>query len=1054
MIRYPRIYSISTVGIVMHYNQDYLFHPVRTDFVGDNGVGKSLIADLLQIIFIADKSKIIFGTESVKKKDRQIHTLPYTTNDAYAFINIEVSKDHFIVIGVNIRSKKNQPLRSFWILDKPYSEGESIEMSELLISKERLILHKDFIVNQKIPTIENLSRHLRDNKDVYLRYFTYREGKNELYSFLYNKKILPINLVLDENLNAFAKIIQSFSKAHTLNTEDDKSLKDFLFESNADSFEKKYEEHKESLDKLLNDYKELEEFIDRTTLKRIRLTTLKGFETARDLANEKLLLASYVQSRSDLELVRKESKEAQTLYELEAEKHDKLNDSNPKLSRVAGRARELLESSETDLPKLIEYRDIHDLISADQRTIKELSSIELPDIEGENNEEIDISQYDQREIRRRIHHFVTIYNRYGSMESITNKIAKQTELVSKRKAEIEIKIKGLDDIIVLLSKKKEGTLISKLLDRQQILSTAQETILFSLLVDVAWEKPDQALIGIKYVDDFEVLNENNIRLDKENNGYWFDTGGLNHFVPVSKEKRVFADKENLINAASSKKEELRSKIDQLNRELVQLNKFQMGQMFQSDSIDINHDLDQDVLDFSIQKELRIGLGIIQNLSRKIGEIERRVEVNNSKLKEVSKKLSITPNNQDLNQQILQLQNTISVRRKREQNLREELIKREKDEEHLSTRLPELRGSMITTQEQVNTATTKHNSDTNAMLKALPETDIASILDIDYLHLSIQDLEGNFSDKKEDYVTEYKSLANHFEETKSNIEIKEQLDQKTYVFEVLEAALLGRIGHRDNIEDALKSANRERLKMMDAIHEAMLNIFKQTRGKYEEYQSTIGRLNTFFKGKKISKQYYFQIKFDPHDDFDINWINKLQHSAKEVYKEGELAFGETVEAFVENFFQKATGYGQKIKLVDLLNPKTYFTLKTKFTDEDNNEKPGSTGESYSAIVLLGIGRLSIVHEKDRPGIKFLILEETANLDRVNFNTFPDIADEFGYQIFTMTPRPYGSDSEQGWYLHCLLRGVGDKYKNYPVPNSYFKTNEGKEDLATFLAANAD
>ncbi|GET35189.1 hypothetical protein PbJCM13498_40520 [Prolixibacter bellariivorans] len=1038
----------------MHYNQDYLLHPVRTDFTGRNGIGKSLIADLLQIIFIADKSKIKFGTESVKKKDRQIHTLPYKTTDAYAFINIEVSKDRFMVMGVNIRSKKSQHLRSFWILDKAYREGESIELSELLISKENLILHKDFIVNQKIPSIEELSRHLRDNKNVYLRHFTYREDKNELYSFLYNKEILPINLVLEENLNAFAKIIQSFSKAKTLDTEDDRSLKDFLFESSADAFEKQYEEHKESLDKLLNDYKELEEYIDRTTLKRSRLTTLKDYEEARDEANKKLLLANFIQSRSDLDIARKASKRAQRLYELETEKHNKLKDGNPKLSRIAGRAKELLESSETALPKLTEYKDIYSLISADLRTIKELSSIELPDIEGEKKEDLDITQYDQKEIRRRIDHFVTIYNRYGSIENITNKIAEQSELVSKRKTELEIKIKGLEDIIELLSKKKEGTLFSKLLDEQQVLSEAQETILISLLVDVNWERPDQVMKGIRYVDDFEVLNEKKIYKDKENKGYWFDAGGLNHFVPISKEKRVFADKANLTNAASSKKEELQSRIDRLSSEIEELDKFQKGQKFQSYLIETDYELDQDVLDFTVQKELKKGLGIIQNLSRKISEIECQVDVNNLRLKEVSEKLTILPDNEELSQQLMQLQNTIAVRRKREQNLREELIKREKDEEYLSIRLPELCSSKITTQEHVNSATTKYNSHTNAMLKALPETDIASIIEQDYLHFSIQDLEDDLSDKKEDYVTEYKSLANHFEETKFNIEIKEQLDQKTYVFEVLEAALLGRIGHRDNIEDALKSANRERLKMMDAIHETMLNIFKQTKGKYEEYRSTIGRLNTFFKGKKISEQYYFQIKFDPHDDFDINWINKLQHSAKEVYKEGELAFGETVEAFVEDFFQKATGYGQKIKLVDLLNPKTYFTLKTKFTDEDNQDKPGSTGESYSAIVLLGIGRLSIVHEKNRPGIKFLILEETANLDRVNFNTFPDIANKFGYQILTMTPRPYGSDSEQGWYLHCLLRGVGDKYKNYPVPNSYFKTNESKEDLTTFLAANTD
>jgi len=1054
MIRYPRIYSISTVGIVMHYNQDYLLHPVRTDFTGRNGIGKSLIADLLQIIFIADKSKIKFGTESVKKKDRQIHTLPYKTNDAYAFINIEVSKDRFMVMGVNIRSKKSQRLRSFWILNKAYSEGEKVELSELLISKENLVLHKDFIVNQKIPSIEELSRYLRDNKNVYLRHFTYREDKNELYSFLYNKEILPINLVLEENLNAFAKIIQSFSKAKTLDTDDDKSLKDFLFESSADDFEQQYEEHKENLEKLLNDYKDLEEYIGGTKLKQSRLTKLKNLEEVRNEANKKLLLANFVQSRRDLDIARKASKRAQRQYELETEKQDKLKVSNPKLSRLARIAKELLESSERDLPKLTEYKEIYNSISEDLGIIEELSCIELPDIQGEKKEDLDIGQYDQKEIKRRVDHFITIYNRYSSIEAITRKITVQSELVSKRKTDIEYKIRGLGDLIELLSKKKKGTLFSKLLDEQQVLSEAQETVLTSLLVDVALEKPGQIIEGIRYVDDFEVLNEKKIVKDKENDGYWFNTGGLNHFVPISKEKRVFADKTNLINAANSKKEELQFKINQLNSELDELDKFQKGQEFEQDLIEIDYPLDQEVKDFSVLQEIKLGLGLVQNLSEKVDQLEEKIGANRLKLENLAKTLTLIPDDDQLEEQLRKLQTTLEIRRKRERRLSDVQIERNTNLKNLSSRLPELQSSMVTTQGEFNKATAYHNGHTKILLKAIPEIDIATIIVQNYLQLSIQDLEDDFSDKKEDYVTEYKSLANHFEATMFNIEIKEQFDQKTYVFEVLEAALLGRIGHRDNIEDALKSANRERLKMMDAIHETMLNIFKQTKGKYDEYRSTIGRLNTFFKGKKISEQYYFQIKFDPHDDFDINWINKLQQSARDVHREGELAFGETVEEFVEDFFQRATGYGQKIKLVDLLDPKTYFTLKTKFTDEDNQDKPGSTGESYSAIVLLGIGRLSIVNEKDRPGIKFLILEETANLDRVNFNNFPDIANEFGYQIFTMTPRPYGSDSEQGWYLHCLLRGVGDKYKNYPVPNSYFKTNESKEDLTTFLTANTD
>lgn len=52
MKKYPRIYSLSTVGIIHHQENDYIFHPARTDFIGDSGSGKSIIADLLQLIFV------------------------------------------------------------------------------------------------------------------------------------------------------------------------------------------------------------------------------------------------------------------------------------------------------------------------------------------------------------------------------------------------------------------------------------------------------------------------------------------------------------------------------------------------------------------------------------------------------------------------------------------------------------------------------------------------------------------------------------------------------------------------------------------------------------------------------------------------------------------------------------------------------------------------------------------------------------------------------------------------------------------------------------------
>ena len=119
-------------------------------------------------------------------------------------------------------------------------------------------------------------------------------------------------------------------------------------------------------------------------------------------------------------------------------------------------------------------------------------------------------------------------------------------------------------------------------------------------------------------------------------------------------------------------------------------------------------------------------------------------------------------------------------------------------------------------------------------------------------------------------------------------------------------------------------------------------------------------------------------------------------------------------------------------------------------EDDREYSGSTGETYSAIVLLGIGRLSRVQKADRKGLRFVILEETANLDQTNFNHFPEIAQEFGYQIITMTPQPYGSNSDESWYLYHLLPSRSQTNIN-SEPLGYFKTNRDHRDLKTYLKA---
>jgi exonuclease SbcC len=134
---------------------------------------------------------------------------------------------------------------------------------------------------------------------------------------------------------------------------------------------------------------------------------------------------------------------------------------------------------------------------------------------------------------------------------------------------------------------------------------------------------------------------------------------------------------------------------------------------------------------------------------------------------------------------------------------------------------------------------------------------------------------------------------------------------------------------------------------------------------------------------------------------------------------------------------------------LLDPKTYFKLEVQLTDEFDLEIPGSTGETYSAIALLGIARLSFVQAEKRKGLRFIILEEIGSLDNSNFNTFPAIAKEFDYQIITMAPHPFRTTLADDWYAHHLIKGKKDKNINFAPSASYFKTKDKAEDLRTYL-----
>lgn len=236
--KYPRIFSISTVGIRNHNNCDFLIHPIRTDFTGDGGTGKSLIgADLPQLILTAGNS---YKSATKSDKPREYNELPIN-NLGYAFLNIEKEHNKFLVIGVMIK-KSPKALYPFIISSEiGLSASDDAKTSKIKLF-DKIVRFKDFIVNNEIPTIENAKKHL-EKQGLFLKDF-YHKSK-DYHKILFDNKILHLDISTDDKLQKqYANTLQALSRGDSIETKGMK-FKKFLFQYEDDIAKKFSDKSKE-----------------------------------------------------------------------------------------------------------------------------------------------------------------------------------------------------------------------------------------------------------------------------------------------------------------------------------------------------------------------------------------------------------------------------------------------------------------------------------------------------------------------------------------------------------------------------------------------------------------------------------------------------------------------------------------------------------------------------------------------------------------------------------------------------------------------------------------
>jgi len=1042
-MRRAKIYSISTVGIIKHYVQDYFMHNERTDFVGANGVGKSIIADLLQLLFIYDNSMIRFGTDGVNNKDRSIYTLPYKQPHAYFFINIELKEDQFITIGIMLSARAGSRILPFVITTNPELNKS---LPEIALSTAQLLFARDFIIDQSIPDIKTLAQRLYEN-GLYLKTYRTKDEVRDYYQFLNAKHITPINLANEDNLKAFAKVIQSFSKAKSLDLGNSNSIKQFLFDDSDKDFVAEYDANKAALEKLLRQYEDLSLFITGLEKKQEYLLTLKTQEKEKQEAQLIYRKSELVAAAQRLATAQSQLEQHKLQFQTHEENKSVLQDKSERLPALQTKLEALYDTADENEKLLTSFEQLNTQLVDLEDCIQQLTFWRNVPLSAETRAALkstDIHQIDVDDITKQIGFAYPFLQKYKDWKGISGKFDSQQSDLENRSRQINESISQHEKWISLLEQSGDTSLINWVLKNNQSLDLQQEAVLMKFF-DAAIQKPGDPQVQDKHVIVPDFMQD--IVINEDTNGFWLELGHLRQFIAMNKNdlrlptNDTGLDRSKLIESKQVSASELKL-------QLAEIQKVKKGLAYDRSILDL--EFDTDLIEYTKLNLIQEGLSYIADIGIKIAQLEASKKLLAEQVIELEAKMT---------GRISQDEGTaLAVHLKDIKTLRMGWVKKMvKWETTIQEKLKDIEKMIAAATTQIETYHKQIDffSQEFEQLNQDYYADYGNNLLLEELtadHIKPEEAREEHRRKKADYERTYIEAVNSFEETreKRNNSINMEQGNRSYGFTPLEEALLGpQIRHTDQIGAALQKANLSLLTIADNVRDQMGKIFNHTIRSYRKYEEIVKSINSFFKLRKISNRFVFKIEFTENKTLKIEYLQNLGFELNNAYKRNEIPFGHPVSEFIEQFFKKIAKLPTPVKVHDLLNPKTYFDLQVRLTNEQQGSTSGSTGETYSAIALLGIARLSLVETNDQGGLRFIILEETGSLDNINFSTFPAVAKEYGYQIITMAPRPFGITLSEEWYLHYLIKGKGDEDINHFPTASFFYTQNKNINLQHYL-----
>ena len=258
----PRIHSLSTVGIQHHFHTDYIFHHFRTDFSGDSGIGKSMVADMLQLVFVGSE----FQSATEGTDERLVRTMPIGRY-GYVFINVEVEPRQYIVLGMFISAATMNP--DPFIIQKGYGK-------DAFVLVQNPVSFRDILNDEIVEDIDAVSQRL-DGK------FNCQKMTQKAYhEYLMEHEILPIQITDKDRLKNYARILRSFARGRDFK-HDSESLKYFFFDDHKETeIYKDFQQRVDNIEADLDGHKRHKETLANVSAKEQDLIKLKSLKKEKD----------------------------------------------------------------------------------------------------------------------------------------------------------------------------------------------------------------------------------------------------------------------------------------------------------------------------------------------------------------------------------------------------------------------------------------------------------------------------------------------------------------------------------------------------------------------------------------------------------------------------------------------------------------------------------------------------------------------------------------------------------------------------------------------------